>query len=608
MSLAQRSETVGPMPPRFASVAELFLDGARRTPDAIALRRAVAEGDPQELRYAELGRAIRQIALGLVALGIAPGERVALLAETRPEWTLCDGGIACAGGVVVPVYHTSSPEECRYVLTHSGARAVLVEDAAQLAKIEQIRRECPWLEHVILMLGDARDGVLTLAELRERGAAGDPGELTARVAGIGREDPATIVYTSGTTGPPKGCVLTHANWLATLEMVERRLRLDDQVEIFLFLPLAHALARITQLVALGVGGTLAFWRRDSRTIVEDIAQLRPTHIPTVPRVLEKVHARALEAAGQGSAVERQVFAAALSLGRRRAAIRRHPERRTPPALALAHTLADRAVLRRIRATFGERLEMVLVGAAPIDPAVLAFFDACGVPVLEGYGMTETCAAATVNAPGRVRLGTVGPPLPGVEVRVASDGEVLLRGPNVFPGYWHDEAATQAILGADGWLRTGDLGELDEEGFLRITGRTKDLIITSSGKNVTPSNLEAALRDIPWVSQAVAYGDRRPYLVAALTLDADEARGLAERCGLPPETASLAREPRVRELLEAAVEAVNARFARIEQIKRFAILDHDLSQAAGELTPTMKVKRNVVYERYRDVFDALYEAA
>jgi long-chain acyl-CoA synthetase len=595
-------------PARFASVAELFLDGARRTPDAIAIRRATDSGEPEEMRYAELGRAIREIALGLVALGLAPGERVALLAETRPEWTLCDGGIACAGGVVVPVYHTNSPEECRYVLRHSGARAVLVEDAAQLAKIEQIRGACPQLEHVILMFDEARDGAITLEELRERGAAGDAAELVARLAGIRREDPATIVYTSGTTGPPKGCVLTHANWLATIEMVRERLGLDAHVAIFLFLPLAHALARITQLVALGIGGTLAFWRGDSKRVVDDIAQLAPTHIPTVPRVLEKVHAKALEAAERGGGAQQRVFAAALSLGQRRAAIRRHPGRRTPPALALAHALADRAVLRRIRATFGERLEMVLVGAAPIDPEVLAFFDACGVPTFEGYGMTETCAAATVNAPGSARLATVGPPLPGVEVRVAGDGEVLLRGPNVFPGYWHNEFATQEILGEDGWLHTGDLGELDDDGFLRITGRKKELIITSSGKNVTPSNLEAALRDIPWVSQAVAYGDRRPYLVAALTLDADEARGLAERCGLPSDTASLAHEPRVRELLEAEVEAVNARFARIEQIKRFAILDHDLTQAAGELTPTMKVKRSVVYERYRDVFDALYEAS
>jgi long-chain acyl-CoA synthetase len=602
---------------RFASVAELFLDGARRTPDGIAIRRASSEGAPEELSYAELGRAIREIALGLVALGIAPGDRVALLAETRPEWTLADGGIACAGGVVVPIYHTSSPQECQYVLAHSGARAVLVEDAAQLAKVERIRGECPALEHVIVLLGDARADALGLAELRERGAAGDAAELVARLAGIRREDPATIVYTSGTTGPPKGCVLTHANWLATLDMVQRRLELDGHVVIFLFLPLAHALARITQLVALGVGGTLAFWRGDPKRVVDDIALLAPTHIPTVPRVLEKVHAKALEAAGEGTAIERRAFAAALSLGRRRAVIRRHPDRRTPPALGLAHALADRAVLQRIRATFGERLEMVLVGAAPIDPEVLAFLDACGVPVFEGYGMTETCAAATVNAPGETRLGSVGRPLPGSEVRIAGAppasesepvvGEVLLRGPNVFPGYWHNDFATREVLGEDGWLRSGDLGELDEDGFLRITGRKKDLIITSSGKNVAPTTLEAALRDIPWVSQAVAYGDRRPYLVAALTLDADEAHGLAERCGLPSETAALAHEPRVRELLEAEVQAVNARFARIEQVKRFAILDHDLSQAAGELTPTLKVKRSVVYERYRDVFDALYAA-
>lgn len=594
-----------------ATLAELFQAAAGRAPDAVALLQPRGgDADPLQVTYGELGRTAHEIAHGLVALGIEPGDRVALLADTRPEWTLADAGIVCAGAAVVPIYPTNSPEECHYVLTHSGARAILCEDAAQAAKVAQIRGECPALEHVVVLLPDGApgDGVLTLAELRERGRGGDPAELATRARQIDAGHPATIVYTSGTTGPPKGCVLTHGNWLAAVEMYRRQVAFGEQPVVFLFLPLAHSLARVAQLVTLEIGGTLAFWRGDPKGVLDDVAAVRPTHLPVVPRVLEKVHARVLDQIEQGSAAQQRAFAAALSLGRRRAAARR-AGRRTPPALLAAHALADRLVLRRVRAAFGDRLEQLLVGAAPVGPEVLAFFEACGITVLEGYGLTETCAAATLNTPDATRLGTAGQPLPGVEIRIAADGEVLLRGANVFPGYYQDEAATQEALMEGGWLRTGDLGTLDEGGYLRITGRTKDLIITSSGKNITPSNLEAALREVRWVSQAVAFGDRRPYLVALLALDPDELPALARHCGLPEDAGAgaLAADPCVRAVLDEEVEAVNRRFARIEQIKRFRVLDHDLTQEAGELTPTMKLKRNVVYDRYADDFAALYEA-
>ncbi|MGN6187697.1 MAG: AMP-dependent synthetase/ligase [Conexibacter sp.] len=594
-----------------ATLAELFLRAAAREPDAVALRQPRGDGDPLEISYGELGRSAHEIARGLAALGIAPGDRVALLADTRPEWTLADAGIAVAAATTVPVYHTSSPEECRYVLAHSGARAILCEDAGQVAKIAQVRSELPALEHVVVLLGTGGDGVLSLAELRLRGAERDAAEIDARLARLRPDDPATIVYTSGTTGPPKGCVLTHRNWLAAVQMYAEQVPFGERPVVFLFLPLAHSLARVAQLVTLDIGGTLAFWSGDARRVMDDVATLRPTHLPVVPRILEKIHARVLDAVEQADPLRRHAFRAALSLGRRHAAARRRATAsgRMPPALLTAHRLADRFVLASVREVFGDRLEQLLVGAAPVGPEVLAFFEACGVTVLEGYGLTETCAAATLNVPEATRLGTAGRPLPGVEVRIASDGEVLLRGPNVFLGYYENEAATREALDEHGWLRTGDLGTLDDGGFLRITGRTKDLIITSSGKNVTPSNLEAALREVRWISQAVAFGDRRPYLVALLTLDPDELPALARCVGHEDgaEAGSLAADPRVRALLDAEVAAVNARFARIEQIKRFGILDHDFSQAAGELTPTLKLKRNVVYDRYADDFAQLYEA-
>jgi long-chain acyl-CoA synthetase len=373
--------------------------------------------------------------------------------------------------------------------------------------------------------------------------------------------------------------------------------------IFLFLPLAHSLARMTQMVTLDVGGTLAYWRGDPKTVLEDLAETQPTHVPSVPRVFEKIHTRALAGAEDAGRAKATLLHWALGAGRR---MRAHARAGTAPGAVLRanHRLADRLVLSKVRGLFGGRLELALTGAAPISREVLEFFDACGITVLEGYGMTETTAAATLNTVGRLRFGTVGPPLPGTEVAIAPDGEILMRGPHVFAGYHRDPEATRAVMTDDGWLRSGDLGVI-EDGFLRVTGRKKDLIITSSGKNITPANLEAALAEGRWISQAVVYGDNRPYIVALVTLDPEEAPALARRCGVAPDLATMAADARVRAAVQEEVDAANAAVARIEQVKRIAILDHELSQPAGELTPTMKIKRNVVYDRYRDAFEALY---
>jgi long-chain acyl-CoA synthetase len=358
------------------------------------------------------------------------------------------------------------------------------------------------------------------------------------------------------------------------------------------------------MLVLDLGGTIAYWQRDRARLLDDLAASRPTHVPVVPRVLEKVHARALAAAEEGGFVSRAAFRHALGIG----ALTRRRERAgkaVNPVLRGAHAVADRFVLSKVRLLFGEEARLVVTGAAPIGAEVPEFFDACGLPVMEGYGMTETCAAATLNTPTAFRFGTVGRPLPGMEVGIADDGEVLMRGPCVFGGYYRDESATAATFDGD-WLRSGDLGEIDADGYLRITGRKKDVIITSSGKNITPSLIESALRESRWISEAVVYADNRPYLVALLVLDRDELPALAERTGVEPDLAAMAGDERVRREVATVVDEVNTRFARIEQVKRFAILDHELTQGAGELTPTMKVKRAVVYDRYREVFDSLYE--
>jgi len=585
-----------------ATLGRLILSASERG-EEVALRHPL-DGTYRPVTYRELGEQARAIARGLAGLGVQAGERIAILCSTRVEWTLVEAGAACAGLVVVPVYHTNSPEECRHVLAHSSARAVVCEDARQVEKIDRIRTSCPELRHVVVIDGEA-PGAITLEELRRQGEERtDPEEIERRVEEVAPSDVATIVYTSGTTGPPKGCLLTHANLLAASAMYTSQLQLEDvQPVIYMFLPLAHVLARIAQIVVLDVGGTLVYWRRDATRVLDEVAETQPTHFVAVPRVYEKIRAGALSAAEAKGPHARLLFAWALEVGRRARTVERSG-RELGAVGAARLALARKAGLGQVAQLFGAELKLALVGAAPIDREVLEFFDACGIRVLEGYGMTESCAAATLNPPAAPRFGSVGRPLPASEVAVAPDGEVLLRGPHVSPAY-HEDAPASAETFADGWLHTGDLGSLSPDGYLTLTGRKKDLIVTSSGKNVSPSNIENALRESRWVAEAVVYGDRRPYLVCMLTLEPEAVPELADRFGIPAELESVARDERVHELLQEEVDRANARFARAEQVKRFGVLDHDLTQAGGELTPTLKVKRAAVHERYAAFFDELY---
>jgi long-chain acyl-CoA synthetase len=583
------------------TLGRMVLSASERGED-VALRRPVGDGF-ESITYRELGERAREIARGLIGLGIERGDVVSILCSTRAEWTLCEAGALCAGAVLAPIYHTNSPEECRHVLSHSEARLVFCEDGEQVAKIEQVRGECPELEHVIVIDGHARNAS-PLAELRRQGATVEPEEVERRVLAVAPSDVATLVYTSGTTGPPKGCMLTHANFLAATAMYCGQLELDDvQPVIYMFLPLAHVLARVAQMVVLDVGGTLVYWRGDATRILEEVAETEPTHFVAVPRIYEKMHTGVLSALESRGPHVRLLFTWALEVGRRARIAERSGATLGPLSTARLR-LADRLGLAKVRALFGPRLKLALVGAAPIGHELLEFFDACGVLVLEGYGMTESCATATLNPPHAPLFGSVGRALPDSEVMVTEDGEVLMRGPHVFAGYHRDPEATAATF-ADGWLLTGDTGSLSASGYLTLTGRKKDLIITSSGKNITPVNIENVLRETRWIAEAVVYGDRRPYLVCLITLDPDEAPKLAEQLGLPADPELMASDERVRAVLQADIDAANARFARIEQVKRFGVLDHDLTQSAGELTPTMKVKRSLVYERYADFFDALY---
>jgi len=585
------------------TMAALVLDAAQRY-TCTALKYPVGE-DWLEISYPNLGKGVREIAKGLIAIGVEPGDRVGILSNTRAEWTLADFGAMCAGAVVVPVYQTNSPDECLYVLEHAGAAAIFCEDDDQIAKLAEIRSQLPALRHVIRFEGEG-EGALTLSELKERGADVTDEQFEERARGATEDDVATIVYTSGTTGPPKGCVLTHGNLRADVDGIAAVVKIDpDDEVIYIFLPLAHALTRLVQLLGIDRGATLAYWHRDPKKILADVGEISPTQLPSVPRVFEKIYTAATSKVEAAGGAKKKLFWWAVGVGRK-VRERQRKGGRNGLVLDVQYKLADKLVLHKVRELFGGRIKLAMTGAAPIDVDILSFFHATGVWVLEGYGMTETSAVATLNTISEHRLGTVGKAIPGCEARIAEDGEVLMRGSNIFKGYYRDDDATAATL-VDGWLHSGDLGELDEDGYLTITGRKKDLIITSSGKNISPSNIENALKLCRWVSQAVVYGDRRPYLTALLTLDPDECAALAEKVGAADaDPGALASNPAVRAELQSAVDEANARFARIEQVKKFTILERDLSQAESELTPSLKVKRNVVYERYADRFKALYD--
>ncbi len=582
------------------TVSALPASAAERFADNVAARFRAGDGW-MEMTYAEVVAAIEEVASGLVALGIAVGDRVGLLCETRLEWTIASYGISAAGGVVVPVYPTNSPRECEWVLGNSGARAVVVENDGQAEKIAQVRDNLDALEHVVGIDGG---GDLSLDDVRARGRGGDRLVLSSRQAEVAPEDPYTIVYTSGTTGPPKGVVLTHANAMSVCQIVEELAFVEPGEITYLYLPLAHVFALTAQLASYDQGTTLIYFGGDPKKIVEEVIETKPTYIPSVPRIFEKLFAAANAMREQASEEDQERIAQAIKLG---VEVRRRRERGddVPEEMAAHFERADKELFERVRQLFGGQLRQAVTGAAPIAPEILEFFYAAGVPVLEGWGMTETTAVGTVCTLDAIKFGTIGRPLPGVEIKIAEDGEILTRGPNVFKEYWNNEEATKETL-IDGWLHTGDLGSVDDEGFVSITGRKKDIIITAGGKNLTPANIENDLKQSRFISQAVMYADRKPYPVALITLDEEEIVPWAKDKGLPEDLAQLAESEEVRELVQRELDRANSNYARVEQIKKFSILDHDLAIDRGELTPTLKVKRNVINDRYEDLFESMYE--
>jgi long-chain acyl-CoA synthetase len=489
------------------------------------------------------------------------------------------------------------------VAGNSGARVVICENLGQAKKIEEVREELDQLEHVIGIESGA--GELTLDELRAQGREGDPQTLSERQTQVDKDDPYSIVYTSGTTGPPKGVVLTHGNAMSVCQMVEELAFVQPGETTYLYLPLAHVFALTAQLASYDQGTTIVYYGGNSKEILNEIKETKPTYLPSVPRIFEKLYSAAMAMQENASEEDKERFQKVVELA---IDVRRRRQRGegVPEEMERQFEQADEQIFSRVRELFGGRIRQAVTGAAPIAPEILQFFYAAGVPVLEGWGMTETTAVGTVGTLENFKFGTVGRALPGIEIRIAEeDQEILMRGPNVFPEYWQNEEATSETIDEEGWLHTGDVGELDDEGYLKITGRKKDIIITAGGKNLTPSNIENDLKQSRFISQAVMYGDRKPYPVALITLDEEEILPWASEHDLPQDLGELAETEEVRELIQKEIDRANSNYAQVEQIKKFTILDHDLSVDSGELTPTLKVKRNVIADRYEDVFESMY---
>jgi long-chain acyl-CoA synthetase len=583
------------------TLADLLPRSAQMYGAAPALR--YKQGDEWVDRsFAEVGETVRSLSLGLIDLGVERGDKVSILANTRPEWTYADFAALSAGATVVPIYQTNSPEECQYVLENSDARVVIVEDDEQLEKIRAVRDRLPLLEHVIRMTGSSEDAI-SFDDLAARGSARDPSEWEARWQSVTSDDICTFIYTSGTTGPPKGCVISHGNYRAMLDMVNETSVIEEGDLTYLYLPLAHSFALLIQFGSFDLGTTIAYWERDPLKIMPNLAELHPTYFPSVPRIFEKIYTTATSAMEKEGGLTRAIFNWSIRVGKKMREVERSG-REPGFLLRRQYAFADEKVLSKIRALFGGKIRLAVSGAAPINPDILSFFDAAGVLVLEGWGMTETSTAATISSPDEFKVGTIGKPFPGCQVRIADDDEILVKGPNVFQGYYKDEEATRETI-VDGWLHTGDIGEIDEDGFIKITGRKKDIIITAGGKNITPANLESEIKQHPFVSQCVVVGDRRPYLVALVTLDPEETVAYAKEHGLPEDPAQLTSNEEIRKAIEAHVDQINEKFARVEQVKKIAILPEDLSQEGGELTPTLKVKRAVVTSKHEPAIEKLY---
>ncbi len=589
----------------------VFQQNAKKYADDVIIKYKKEKGAIYtDLTWRELADRVAATATGLIASGLAPGDRVAILSANRIEWIIADLATLLAGGIDVPIYHTSTAEQCAYVISDSGCRFIVVEESTQLAKVVEKRGELKNLDRIFLIEGDPPENdrvVASFSTLQETGRQqmkARSHELMKRSGAVTPDDPATIVYTSGTTGPPKGCVLSHRNAVFVLNSIREIIHIDGRSNLSLMiLPISHFYPRVSGYY-FNIYNNIPFAIAESLdTLGANMLEVRPTYFTSVPRIFEKVYGRITATASQGSAVKRRLFSWAVSVGRRRSQIL-NAHGKLPASLALQYGVADALVFKKIRAALGGRLTFALSAGAPLSAEVGEFIHSVGIQVLEFYGLTET-VGGTMTTFDACKYGTVGRSMPGFTVKIAPDGEILMRGNN-FLGY-HNKPDLTAETIRDGWCYTGDIGAWDKDGYLVITDRKKDLIITSGGKNISPANIENLLKQIPLVSLPMVYGDSRNYLTALLTLDKAETELYAQRHGIPYSSfEELTGRPEIMELVRGGVDRVNGTLAKFETIKKFIVLPREFSQEEGEITPTLKVKRRVIAERYRDLIESLYE--
>ncbi len=567
------------------------------------------DGAYREISFRQFGDRVRYFALGLSTLNVQRGDRVALLSENRPEWAISDLAILSEGAITVPVYQTNSPKEVAYILNNAEVKVVIVSTGEQLEKIQSVRSDVPSLERVIVM--DPVDGAdvdsfdVLLQTGRERAEA-EPDLYMEHVRRAGAADVATIIYTSGTTGEPKGVMLTHENILFNVKAAEKVVPVSEEDRCLSFLPLSHVFERtVGQFFMIFHGITIAY-AESIETVAENMGEVKPTIVVSVPRLYEKMYARVLEKVHAGPPLRQKIFSWGIETGRKLTPYRLQGKK-GPFALRLQYGLADRLVFHKIKDRLGGSLRYFISGGAPLSREIAEFFYAAGVTILEGYGLTETSPVITANHYDRIKFGTIGQALEGVEVRIADDGEILTRSPSVMKGYFKNETATKEAIDEEGWFYTGDVGEIDQDGFVKITDRKKDLIVTSGGKNIAPQYLENILVSDKYISQVMVYGDRRKYLTALVIPDFGALSEVMKEEGLSfADDVELAAAPRTRAFLLSRVQEKLRDLARFEQIKKITLLDHELTQEAGELTPTLKIRRKEVTRKYFDLLDALYE--
>jgi long-chain acyl-CoA synthetase len=604
---ANRSTPHEPYDP--PTIPGIFVHQAARFGDRV-LKLSKQEGYWQETTWRQALANLRRTTMGLIASGVRAGDRIGIVSRTRSEWSDSDLAALSAGAIVIGIYPTASAWEQEQIIRHSGCRLMFVENDELLEQILAIRKTSGLPERLVVFEttgANLADGVSSFTNFKRQGDAFDlqePGRFDATWRTVKPGDIATIAYTSGTTGPPKGAVITHANlYFTAINAVKTQNLTADDFGIA-YLPLTHMLQRVSVYAALhaGIRGVYA---ESIDKLIDNCRELKPTIHVGVPRVFEKIHARIMQRINEGSSLRRRLFAWAMEVGRRSSSYRK-AGRHLPLPLSITHALADQIVFTRIRELFGGRVKHLISGSAPIAPELLEFYYAAGLLILEGYGLTETVAPVSVNRPDHFKFGTVGQLIDGIEAKLDEGSELLLRGRGLFQGYYRDPEATAQAIDADGWFHTGDIARIDGEGFITITDRKKEIIITAGGKNIAPQNIEHLLSSHPCISQAMVHGDRRKYLTALITLDETEIHDFAAREKIPagpPET--LAAHPRILSLVEGHVSAVNARLAPYEAIRRFAILPRDFTEAAGELTPTLKIRRREITRIYGELLESLY---